>query len=81
VAILVGDLWYYSLFIRFTFAGSFAAFAFTRAILTYILDIASVYVVAIIIRMLAPTFNSTADEIKSLKLAAYIYFADARVQG
>jgi hypothetical protein len=73
VAILIGDLWYYSLFIRFTFAGSFAAFAFTRAILTYILDIAAVYVVAIIIRMLAPSFNSTVDEIKSLKLAAYIF--------
>jgi len=73
VAVLVGDLWYYSLFIRFTLVGSFAAYAFTRAILTYILDVAAVYVVAIAIRMLAPTFNSSVDEIKSLKLAAYIF--------
>jgi Yip1 domain len=73
VAILIGDLWYYSLFTRFAFVGSFAAYAFTRAILTYILDIAAVYIVAIIIRMLAPTFGSTVDEIKSLKLAAYIF--------
>jgi Yip1 domain len=72
-ATLIGNLWYYSLFARFAFAGSFAAYAFTTAILTYILDIVAVYVIAIVIRMLAPTFNSTVDEIKSLKLAAYIF--------
>jgi len=72
-ATLIGDLWYYSLFTRFTLVGSFAAYAFVRAVLTYILDVAAVYVIAIVIRMLAPTFNSTVDEIKSLKLAAYIF--------
>ena len=73
LATLIGDLWYYSLFSVFRFAGSFYAYAFTAAILGYILDVIAVYVIAIIIRMLAPTFNSTVDEIKSLKLAAYIY--------
>lgn len=72
-ATLIGDLWYYSLFTRFIFGGSFIAYAFVRAVLTYILDVAAVYVIAIVIRMLAPTFNSTVDEIKSLKLAAYIF--------
>jgi hypothetical protein len=73
VATLIGDLWYYSLLSRFTFAGSFIAYAFVEAILGYILGIAAVYVIGIVIRMLAPTFNSTVDEIKSLKLAAYIF--------
>ncbi len=72
-ATLIGDLWYYSLFARFTFGGSFAAYAFVTAVLTFILDVAAVYVIAVVIRMLAPTFNSTVDEIKSLKLAAYIF--------
>ncbi|HEY6282493.1 MAG TPA: Yip1 family protein [Nitrososphaerales archaeon] len=72
-ATLIGNLWYYSLFARFTLVGSFAAYAFVQAVLTYVLDVAAVYVIAIVIRMLAPTFNSTVDEIKSLKLAAYIF--------
>ena len=73
-AILIGDLWYYTLFVPFGFAGSFfIGYAFTAAILTYVLDIVAVYVVSIVIRMLAPTFNSTVDAVKSLKLAAYIF--------
>ena len=72
-ATLIGYLWYYDLYLPIGFAGSFLAYAFVRALLVYILDVASVYVIAVVIRMLAPTFNSTADEIKSLKLAAYIY--------
>jgi len=73
VATLIGDLWYYNMFIPLRFTGSIALYAFVSAILFYILDVAAVYVIAIVIRMLAPTFNSTVDEIKSLKLAAYIY--------
>jgi hypothetical protein len=72
VATLLGDLWYYGLF-GFRFAGYFAAYAFVHAILNYILAIIAVYVVAIVIRMLAPTFGSTANEVQSLKLAAYIF--------
>lgn len=72
VATLIGDLWYYGLF-GFRFAGFFAGYAFVHAILNYILDIIAVYVVAIVIRALAPTFGSTANEVQSLKLAAYIF--------
>jgi len=53
--------------------GSFVAFAFASAILTYILDVVGVYVIALVIGMLAPTFNSSNDRIKSLKLAAFIF--------
>lgn len=73
IATLVGDLWYYDLYLPVAFVGSFVAYAFVHAILDYILSIIAVYVIAIVIKMLAPTFNSTADDIKSLKLAAYIY--------
>jgi len=72
-ATLIGDLWYYSLFVPLRFVGSFAAYAFTAAVLTYIFDVAAVYVMAIVIRMLGPTFGSAPTEIQSLKLAAYIY--------
>ena len=75
VATLIGNLWFYALFVPFGFGlgGSLYAYAFVAAILYYILDIVAVYVISIVIKMLAPTFNSTADQIKSLKLAAYIY--------
>ena len=73
LATLIGDLWYYSLFIPIGFAGSYVAFAFVSAVLTYILDVIGVYVVATVIGMLAPTFNSSNDKIKSLKLAAFIF--------
>ena len=73
LATLIGDIWYYSLYIPFGFAGSFVAYAFTNSVLSYILDVLGVYVIAVVIRMLAPTFSSTADEIKSLRLAAFIF--------
>ena len=73
IATLIGDIWYYSLFVPFGFAGFPIAYAFTAAILIYILDVVAVYVISIVIRMLAPTFSSTADPVKSLKLAAYIF--------
>jgi hypothetical protein len=72
-ATLIGDLWYYSLYLPIGFVGSFAGYAFTSAVLTYIFDVIAVYVIAVVIRILAPTFNSSVDQIKSLKLAAYIY--------
>jgi len=73
LATLIGDLWYYSLFIPFGFVGSYIAYAFTSAVLTYILDVIGVYVIAVVIKMLAPTFNSSSDVIRSLKLAAFIF--------
>jgi hypothetical protein len=73
IATLVGYLWYYSLFIPFGFEGSFIAYAFLYAILFYILDIIAVYVVALVIGFLAPTFGSSTDKIKALKLSAFIF--------
>jgi hypothetical protein len=73
LATLIGDLWYYSLYIPFGFVGSYAAFALVSAVLTYILDVIGVYVIAIVIGMLAPTFKSSSDQIKNLKLAAFIF--------
>ena len=72
-ATLIGDLWYYSLYIPFGFEGSFVAYAFVAAFLTYILDIIAVYVVGLVIGMLAPSFGSSTDRIKSLRLAAFIF--------
>lgn len=73
LATLIGDLWYYSVFTPLFFAGSFLGYAVTAAVLTYVLDIVAVYVISIVIRMLAPSFNSTVDETKSLRLAAYVF--------
>jgi hypothetical protein len=41
------------------------------AIVTYVLTLASVYVLALIIDALAPTFNGQRSQIKALKVAAY----------
>jgi Yip1 domain len=73
VATLIGDLWYYSLFSLFRFSGSYAAYAFVHAILIFILDVIAVYIVGIVIKFLAATFNSKVDQIMSLKLAAFIF--------
>jgi hypothetical protein len=73
IATLIGDLWYYSLFLPLGFAGSYVAYAFVAALLTYILDVIGVYIIAIVIGMLAPTFGSSTTPIKNLKLAAFIY--------
>ena len=73
LATLIGYLWYYDLFIPSGFVGSFIAYAFLYAILFYILDVIAVYVVALVIGFLAPTFGSSTDKIKSLKLSAFIF--------
>ena len=72
-ATLIGYLWYYSLYIPFGFEGSFIAYAFLYAFLFYVFDVVAVYVVALVIGFLAPTFGSSNDRIKSLKLSAYIF--------
>jgi len=73
LATLIGDLWYYDLFIPFGFAGSFVAYAFLAAVLLYIFDVIAVYVVALVIGFLAPTFGSSTDKIKALRLSAFIF--------
>jgi len=42
-----------------------------QAVLTYALTLVSVYVMALIINALAPTFNSTPNPINALKLVVY----------
>ena len=73
LATLIGYLWYYDIFVPFGFVGSFVAYAFLYAILFYILDVIAVYVVALVIGFLAPTFGSKNDKIKELKLSAFIF--------
>ena len=45
--------------------------AITGAIVTYVLTLVGVYVLALIIDALAPTFNGTQNQIQALKVAAY----------
>jgi hypothetical protein len=45
------------------------------AFLTYVLTLIMVYVAAMIIDKLAPTFESTPNQIQALKLVAYSYTA------
>ncbi len=73
VATLIGYLWYYDAFLPVGFVGSFIAFAFLSAILTYILDIVGVYVVGMVISMLATSFGSSNDQIKGLRLASFLF--------
>jgi Yip1 domain len=41
------------------------------AVLQYVLGLASVYIIAMIIDALAPSFGSTKDQMKAMKVAAY----------
>ena len=45
--------------------------AITGAVVSYVLTLAGVYVLALIIDALAPTFNGTRNQVQALKLAAY----------
>jgi hypothetical protein len=45
--------------------------AITGAIVTYVLTLVGVYVLALIIDALAPSFNGTKNQIQALKVAAY----------
>jgi Yip1-like protein len=45
--------------------------AITGAVVTYFLTLCGVYVLALIIDALAPTFNGTRSQIQALKVAAY----------
>jgi hypothetical protein len=45
--------------------------AITGAIVSYVLTLAGVYVLALIIDALAPTFDGTKNQLQALKLAAY----------
>lgn len=68
-ATLIGDLWYYDVYRISDFVG----YAFVYAVLLYIFDIAAVYILGVVIGTLAPSFSSSKDKIKALKLSAYLY--------
>ena len=75
---LAGLIGYYLIGLSF---GSFGTIrldigtAFFWAVLTYVLSLASVYVLGWIIDALAPSFGSTKDFISSLKVSVYAYTA------
>jgi hypothetical protein len=49
--------------------------AVTQAVVTFVLTLVMVYVLALIIDKLAPTFAGTSNQIQALKVAAYSYTA------
>jgi hypothetical protein len=51
------------------------ATAVIQAVVTYVLTLVAVFVLALIIDALAPTFNGTPNRIQALKVAAYSYTA------
>ena len=66
IATLIGDLWYYHV-------AGFYAYAVGIAILTYILDVAGVFIIGFIIWKLAPNFGTTTTQAKATLLAAFAY--------
>jgi hypothetical protein len=62
--------------ISLPFVGSFRVpitTAFASAVVQYVLTLVGVYVLALIIDALAPTFSGQKDKTQALKLAAYSY--------
>jgi hypothetical protein len=60
------------------FAGTFRVpmmSGLTTAILTYVLSLVAIYIVALIIDALAPTFGAAKDQMQALKTAVYAYTA------
>ena len=72
-------------FIKMTIIGTTVPFAgtfrvgimsgLTTAILTYVLSLVGIYILALIIDALAPTFGGVKDQMQALKTAAYSYTA------
>ena len=53
----------------------FAGLALSQLIVTYALGLAMVFVVALIVDALAPSFGGTKDRVQALKTVAYAYTA------
>jgi hypothetical protein len=51
------------------------AYSVTWAVLTYVLSLVSIYVLALIIDGLAPSFGGAKDQVKAFKVAAYSWTA------
>jgi hypothetical protein len=71
VATLIGDSWYYRFFS--IFGGLGFGYIFGIAVLTYILDVAAVFVVGYLIWKLAPSFGTTTTQLRATRMAAYIF--------
>jgi hypothetical protein len=48
-------------------------FLIAQAVIGYLVALASIYILALIIEALAPTFGGTKDRVKAFKVAAYAY--------
>lgn len=70
LATLIGSLVFGHSVLGLTYRPSFGA-ALGTAIVQYVLTLISVYVIALIIDGLAPTFNATRNREQALKVAAY----------
>ena len=68
VATLIGDLWYYGAFLRFSYG-----YGVLSAILGLIFNIIMVYVVGFITWKLAPSFGTNTTQIRALVLTAYAF--------
>jgi hypothetical protein len=70
VATLIGSLVFGYSFLGITYRPPVMA-AVAGALVQYVLTLAGVYVLALIIEALAPTFGGTKDRVKAFKVAAY----------
>ncbi len=70
IAGLVGGMLFGHSFLGITYRPSAGA-AITTAVITYVLALVQVFVLALIIDALAPTFDGTRDRLQAFKLAAY----------
>lgn len=66
VCMLIGMLVFGLPFVAFS-----TEYLVVQAVLTYVLSLVGVYVMALIIDALAPTFGGTKDKVKAFKVAAY----------
>jgi hypothetical protein len=64
---IIGDLLFYS------GAGDFLGYAIAGSIVSYVLDLISVFVIGIVIWKLAPSFNTSTNQAKATMLAAFVY--------
>jgi hypothetical protein len=57
--------------------GRFVSMSFlvAQAVITYLVALAGIYILALIIEALAPSFGGTKDRVKAFKVAAYAYTA------
>ncbi len=69
IATLIGDSWFYGLFL----GGRGIGYAFGIAIVAYVLDIIAVFVVGFIIWKLAPNFGTTTNQVRATRMAAYTF--------